>query len=50
MRITTSNREHQSSVTTLVDRLKDQAEWMGVSSSLYELHLPIFSVEILKTV
>lgn len=35
--------------TTLVGRLKDQAELSGVLNSLYELQLPILSVEILSS-
>jgi len=32
-------------VTILVGEMRDQAEFMGVMNSLYELHLPILSVE-----
>jgi len=35
----------QKKVTTLVGRLRDQAELTGVINSLYELHLPILSVK-----
>jgi hypothetical protein len=35
-------------VTTLAGRLIDQAELSGVLNTLYELHLPILSVEYLK--
>ena len=34
--------------TTLVSRLKDQAELSGVLNTLYELHLSLSSVEILS--
>jgi len=45
MRITRRRRADQSTVTTLTGRVKDQAELTGVINSLYELHLPILSVE-----
>jgi hypothetical protein len=48
MRISTRKRADQSTVTTLTGRLKDQAELSGVLNGLYELHLPILSVEILS--
>jgi hypothetical protein len=46
--ITTRRREDQSTVTTLTGRVRDQAELAGVLNSLYELHLPILSVENLS--
>jgi hypothetical protein len=47
MRITTtSKREDESVVTTLVGRVRDQAELSGVLNSLYEMHLAILSVEL----
>ena len=45
LRITTRRREDQSTVTTLIGWVRDQAELTGVLNSLYELHLPILSVE-----
>ena len=48
MRITTSSQGDQGEVTTLVGRLRDQAELMGVFDTLYNLHLSILSVEYLK--
>jgi hypothetical protein len=48
MSITTASQEDQGVVTTLVGRLRDQAELSGVLNTLYELHLPILSVECLK--
>ena len=48
MRIVTHNPKEQTPVTTLVGRVRDQAELMGVLNSLYELHLPLLSVEILN--
>ena len=44
MRITRRKRADQTTVTTLVGRVRDQAELTGVLHSLYELHLPILSV------
>ena len=48
MTITTVSQEDQGVVTTLVGRLRDQAELAGVLSTLYEFHLPILSVECLR--
>ena len=48
MRISSRKRADQSTVTTLTGRLRDQAELSGVLNGLYELHLPILSVEILS--
>lgn len=45
IRIDTRAGGDQTTVTTLVGRVKDQAELTGVFNSLYELHLPILSVE-----
>ena len=47
MRITTRQRKDQTTVTTLIGRVRDQAELSGVLNTLYELHLPILSVKIL---
>jgi hypothetical protein len=48
MRIYTHGKEERPPVTTLVGRMRDQAELMGVLSSLYELHLPLLFVEVLQ--
>ena len=48
MTITSSSQGDQGVVTTLVGRLRDQAELMGVFDTLYNLHLSILSVEYLK--
>jgi hypothetical protein len=45
MRITSRKRADQTTVTSLVGRLRDQAELSGVLNNLYELHLPIISVQ-----
>jgi hypothetical protein len=48
MCIYTCTGEDQAPVTTLVGRIRDQAELVGVLNSLYELHLPLLSVELLN--
>jgi hypothetical protein len=35
-------------VTTLIGRLRDQAELSGVLNSLYDLHLSILKVEMVN--
>ena len=47
MRITSESRGDEKPVTTLGGRLLDQAQLSGVLNALYEMHLPILSVEIL---
>ena len=47
MRITTRQRKDQTTVTTLIGWVRDQAELSVVLNTLYELHLPILSVKIL---
>jgi hypothetical protein len=37
-------------ITTLVGELGDQASLVGVLNSLYELHLPVLSVECLNAI
>jgi hypothetical protein len=48
MQITTRKRADQSTVTTLLGRLRDQAELSGVLNSLYDLHLSILKVELVN--
>ena len=48
MHITVCKRSDQSAMTTLVGRLKDQAELSGVLNSLYDLHMSIRKVELVK--
>lgn len=48
MRVTARRRADQTTVTTLVGRMRDQAQLTGVLNTLYELHLPILSVENLS--
>ena len=47
MTIKTNNCGDEAHVTTLTGPMRDQAELMGVLNSLYELHLPIVSVEVM---
>jgi hypothetical protein len=46
MRISARKRLDQTTVTTLDDRLMDQAELSGLLNSLYDLHRPILKVEV----
>ncbi len=48
MHITVCKRSDQTAMTTLVGRLKDQAELSGVLNSLYDLHLSILKVELVN--
>ena len=48
MGIPTTSQEDEGVVATLVGRLKDQAELFGVLNTLYEMNLPLLSVEILS--
>jgi hypothetical protein len=45
--ITTSEAEDDAPVTILSGRLLDQAALLGVLNALYDLHLPLLSVEYL---
>ena len=49
LRITESSlKDDEGPITELVGKVRDQAELMGVFDTLYNLHLPILSVECLK--
>jgi len=48
MGITTRTRADKTTVSTLVGPMRDQAQLSGVLNTLYELHLPILSVENLS--
>ena len=48
MTITERAPEAESHVTTLLGELSDQAALAGVLNTLYELHLPVLSVERLS--
>ena len=45
MTITECSPKAEQSVTTLLGELADQAALAGVLNTLYELHLPVLSVE-----
>jgi hypothetical protein len=45
MHVEESSRGEQGLKTTLVGRIRDQAELIGVVNTLYELHLTLLSVE-----
>jgi hypothetical protein len=49
MRITESRRLDGEMETVLVGRLADQAAFSGVLNTLYELHLPVVSVDCLDS-
>ena len=40
-----SESVNEAPATTLTGRLRDQAELIGVLTTLYDLHLPLLSVE-----
>jgi hypothetical protein len=44
----TSNHPEEAPATTLIGHLRDQTQLNGVLNSLYDLHLPILSVEHIK--
>ena len=48
MTITERTPEAEPSVTTLLGELSDQAALAGVLNTLYELHLPVLSLERLS--
>ena len=48
MNITTATPEGGEAQSILVGRLPDQAALSGVLNTIYELHLPVLSVECLE--
>ena len=48
MHITSRKRSDQTTVTSLIGRLRDQSELSGVLNSLYDLHRPILKVEVVN--
>ena len=48
MHITTRKRSDQTALTTLIGRLRDQAELTGVLNTLHDLHRPIVKVEVVN--
>ncbi len=49
MAITTTTTKEKLPVTILVGHLIDQAALAGVLNALYELHMPLLSVECMDT-
>lgn len=49
MSVKTRPKADQVMVTTLTGQLRDQAELVGVLNGLYELHLPILNVKLVRT-
>ena len=47
-RITTSSQKDLGPVTELIGQIRDQAELAGVLNTLYELHLTLLTLEMLK--
>ena len=45
MRVLSPPRELDSAITVLQGRVSDQAELSGILNTLYELHLPLLSVQ-----
>ena len=45
MQIATDDPKAEAPVTTLSGHLRDQTQLVGVLNSLYDLHLPLLSVE-----
>ncbi|MGD9096715.1 MAG: hypothetical protein PVF97_01440 [Desulfobacterales bacterium] len=48
MRITTREIEGEESVTTLIGNVKDQAALAGILNAIYDLHLPLIKLELLR--
>jgi hypothetical protein len=49
MTISVSSQEGQSAVSTLSGAMIDQAALFGVLKALYDMHLPLLSVECLES-
>lgn len=47
MRAQTTSSRDEAPVTTLEGKVRDQAELLGLIKSLYDLHLPIMSVDLM---
>ena len=48
LEMTVSHLGQQGAVTTLLGPVRDQAELIGIVNSLYDLRLPLLSVELLN--
>jgi hypothetical protein len=49
MTITTDSYGDQGVMTTLVGRVRDQADLFGVLNTLYELHITLLTVKVLPS-
>ena len=49
MTISAIRQTDRGAMTTLVGRVKDQAELFGLLNTLYELHMPLHSVKYLDS-
>ena len=45
MDIRIEGQEDETAITILSGQVRDQAELIGIMNSLYELHMPVLSVE-----
>jgi hypothetical protein len=48
LHVEASGGRHGGQATTLTGRLRDQSQLLGVLNGLYEMHLPILSIELLE--
>jgi len=48
LRVEASGGRHGGQATTLTGHLRDQSQLLGVLNGLYEMHLPILSIELLE--
>ena len=48
LNITTPDDEQPEPVTVLIGRLQGQAALLGILNDLYEMHMPLVSVEVLS--
>lgn len=48
MKITMNIEVYKDPVTTLIGKLKDQSELIGVLNGLYELRMPLLSLELVS--
>ena len=47
MHILTTEKESDQETTSLIGKIRDQAELNGVINTLYDLHMPIISVNVI---
>ena len=47
MHILKPEKESDNGTTSLIGKIRDQAELNGVINSLYDLHMPIISVNVI---